>query len=200
MDIVTPVLGAVQIVLEAVKRGAEVRNEALRAFDDLEDVFSDVEIFLATFQQENSVIEQAVTLVVAVLEVVERGIKFFTRPGCKYLPDPSRRHCGSPPSDKQWAVARGLKSIAKGKDYEASLLESLSAITSRSKTLMAWAVKTHIRDFARFTSTNRILPLSHLISDNPLSRFPCDTANSPTDTQQPRTHCRQGRPRLFEGG
>jgi hypothetical protein len=135
MDVVTPVLGAVQIVLEAAKKGAEVRNETLRAFDDLEDVFADVEIFLATFQQEDSVIEQAVTLVVAVLEAVEKGVKFFTRP----------------------TIIRGLKSISKGKDYEASLLESLTAITTRSKTLMAWAVKTHIRDFARCMSPVRSL-------------------------------------------
>ncbi|KAK3299630.1 uncharacterized protein B0H64DRAFT_455727 [Chaetomium fimeti] len=133
MDIVTPVLGAVQIVLEAAKKGAEVCNETLRAFDDLEDVFADVEIFLATFQQEDSVIEQAVTLVVAVLEAVEKGVKFFTRP----------------------TIIRGLKSISKGKDYEASLLESLAVITTRSKTLMAWAVKTHIRDFARYSGATR---------------------------------------------
>jgi hypothetical protein len=45
-------------------------------------------------------------------------------------------------------------------DYEASLLESLTTITSRSKTLMARAVKTHIRDFARCMSPDKI-PLSH---------------------------------------
>ncbi|KAK4196074.1 hypothetical protein QBC40DRAFT_268756 [Triangularia verruculosa] len=133
MDIVTPVLGAVLIILEAIKKGAEVRKETLRAFDDLEDVFADVEVFLETFQNERSVIDHAIALVVAVLEAVVRAVRFFTRPG----------------------LIRGLKSIVKGKDYEAPLLESLTAITTRSKSLMAWAVKTHIRDFAQYSNATR---------------------------------------------
>ncbi|KAK4448914.1 hypothetical protein QBC34DRAFT_100872 [Podospora aff. communis PSN243] len=142
MDIVTPVLGAVQIVLEAVKKGAEVRKETLNAFDELDAVFADVEIFLATFQREDTVIEQAVVLVASVLHAVEWGIAFFTRPG----------------------LIRGLKSIAKGKDYEAPLLESLADITRRSKSLMAWAVKTHIRDFADYSSATK--RIHHLILNN----------------------------------
>ncbi len=84
MDIVTPVLGAVTIILDAVQKGAEVRREALGAFDDLEDVFADVELFLGTFQKEAAVVKQAVSLVADVLLAVEKGIGFFTRSGCKY--------------------------------------------------------------------------------------------------------------------
>lgn len=79
MDIVTPVLAAVQIILDAVKKGAEVRNETLDTFDELEDVFSDVELFLGTFREEAPILEKSVSLVARVLLAIERGIRFFTR-------------------------------------------------------------------------------------------------------------------------
>jgi len=82
-DIVTPVLGAVQIILEAVEKGAEVRKEALDAFEELPDIFSDVELYLGTFYKEGRILEPAVSLVASVLLATERGIVFFTRNGCK---------------------------------------------------------------------------------------------------------------------
>ncbi|KAI1475686.1 hypothetical protein F4774DRAFT_273060 [Daldinia eschscholtzii] len=125
MDIVTPVLAAVQIIIEAAQKGAEVRKEVLNAFDELEDVFSDVEFFLGPFRGEGLILDQAVSLVASVLLAIERGITFFTRPG----------------------LVRGFEAILKGKDYEKPLLDSLTTITSQSKKLMAQALKTHIRDF-----------------------------------------------------
>jgi hypothetical protein len=86
MDIVTPVLGAVKIILDAVEKGAEIRSEALGAFDDLEDVFSDVEMFLGTFREEGPIVAKAVTLVAHVLLAMERCIVFFTRPDRKSQP------------------------------------------------------------------------------------------------------------------
>ncbi len=44
-------------------------------------------------------------------------------------------------------MTRGLEAVARGKDYERDLVESLKAIATRSKKLMAGAVKTHLRDF-----------------------------------------------------
>jgi hypothetical protein len=85
--IVTPVLGAVQVILEAVKRGADMREGTLDAFDELGDVFSDVELFLGTFKGEGgeeSITSKAVGLVANVLLAVERGIGFFITPGCKF--------------------------------------------------------------------------------------------------------------------
>ncbi|KAK3381884.1 hypothetical protein B0H63DRAFT_546597 [Podospora didyma] len=52
MDMVTPVVGAIQVILEAAKISAEVRKKSLDAFDDLDGVFSDVEVFLSTFKGE----------------------------------------------------------------------------------------------------------------------------------------------------
>jgi len=79
MDVVTPVVGAVQIVLEAAKRNAEIRKRSLEAFDDLDDLFSDVEVFVGTFRDTNTAItKKAVALVASVLHAVERVIAFFT--------------------------------------------------------------------------------------------------------------------------
>ncbi|KAI1804747.1 hypothetical protein F4811DRAFT_570833 [Daldinia bambusicola] len=129
MDIVTPVLAAVQILLEAAKKGADVRKEVLNAFDELEDVFSDVELFLGSFKVEGPIVDQVVSLVASVLIAIENGIKFFIRPS--------------------WV--RGLKSVLEGKEYEKPLLDSLAIITSQSKKLIAQALKTHIRDFKGYS-------------------------------------------------
>ncbi|KAI8627131.1 hypothetical protein F5Y19DRAFT_477692 [Xylariaceae sp. FL1651] len=129
IDIISPVLAAVHIVLEAVKKGAEVRKETLNAFDELEDVFADVELFLGTFREEGLILTQAVSLVASVLLAMERGIGFFTRNG----------------------LFRGVKAIVRGKDYESPLLDSLTAITSQSKKLMTQVLKTHTLDFHKYS-------------------------------------------------
>lgn len=83
VPIATPVLTTVQILLDAVKKGAEVRNETLDRFGELEDVIFEVEQLLGIFHDEASVKEKAVNLVANILLAIERGIGLFTRPGCK---------------------------------------------------------------------------------------------------------------------
>lgn len=85
MDIVTPVLGAVQIVLDAVKTGAVVREKSLEGLEDMDDLIADVEVFVRTFLHEPTIEKKAIRLMAAVLLAVERLIRFWTRPGCKSM-------------------------------------------------------------------------------------------------------------------
>ncbi|EFW98949.1 hypothetical protein CMQ_4801 [Grosmannia clavigera kw1407] len=78
-DIATPVFAAVNIIIEAVKTGAERRKEVLQGLEGLEDIFSDVELFLATFEGEQDITNKAIVLIAHVLVAVERGIGFFTK-------------------------------------------------------------------------------------------------------------------------
>ncbi|KAJ8120201.1 hypothetical protein ONZ43_g3032 [Nemania bipapillata] len=137
MDIVSPVLAAVQVILDAVKKGAEVRKKVLEGFDELEDVFSDVELFLGIFPKEDLILKLAVSPLVS--------------PKVETLNTTSYLRYFSP-------VGRGARVIMKGADYEKPLLDNLTTITSRSKKLMAQALKTHTRDFDRYSkATLRIL-------------------------------------------
>ncbi|KAL5401119.1 hypothetical protein PMIN03_011788 [Paraphaeosphaeria minitans] len=47
-QVVTPIFGAVELILDAVETAARVRNSALAGFDGLVSIFSDVELFLKT--------------------------------------------------------------------------------------------------------------------------------------------------------
>ncbi|KAL2151993.1 hypothetical protein VTH82DRAFT_5177 [Thermothelomyces myriococcoides] len=129
VPIATPVLTTVQILLDAVKKGAEVRNETLDRFGELEDVIFEVEQLLGIFHDEASVKEKAVNLVANILLAIERGIGLFTRPGLK----------------------RGVKAIINGQDYERPLLDSLTCVADWSKKLREEAQNTHMRHF-RFYS------------------------------------------------
>ncbi|KAI0387115.1 hypothetical protein F5Y04DRAFT_243035 [Hypomontagnella monticulosa] len=131
MDVVTPVLAAVQIILEAAQKDSEVRQQTLDAFNELEDVFADVELFLGTFKGEGLILDQTVKLVASVLLATERGIGYFTRSG----------------------LSRALGALRKGKDYEKPLLQSLTDITSQSKKLLEQALKAHIQDFHGYSQT-----------------------------------------------
>lgn len=82
MDIVAPVLSTVNLIIGAVKRATEVRNQTLSSFDELESIFPDVETFLDTFPDEEGIKKKAVDLVTDVLLAVERMIGFFTESGC----------------------------------------------------------------------------------------------------------------------
>jgi hypothetical protein len=91
-DVVTPVIGAVQIMLEAAEKSAEVRGEVLKDFNELDNILSDIENILGTYPDEESLRAQALALVVSILIAIERGIVFFTQSSCKCpLPNVARQ-------------------------------------------------------------------------------------------------------------
>jgi hypothetical protein len=77
IPIVTPVLGAVDVLLTAVKTASEVREKALQAFDGLPDLYSAVEIFLGASGENEDIKKKAISLVANLLVAIERAITFF---------------------------------------------------------------------------------------------------------------------------
>ncbi|RGP60189.1 hypothetical protein FSPOR_10778 [Fusarium sporotrichioides] len=71
IDYVTPVLGAVQILLEAAIKAAKVRQEVLSAFDDIDKVFNQVEGYLQIYSNDENLEKAAVDLIVAVFHAIE---------------------------------------------------------------------------------------------------------------------------------
>ncbi|KAL6879293.1 hypothetical protein J3F83DRAFT_725709 [Trichoderma novae-zelandiae] len=120
----TPVLGALQILLGAVKIAANLREKVLGSFDDSTAIFSDVELFLGTFPNDENIVNASVDLTVAALKGIELAIGFFTSNSLK----------------------RGTKALLTSDDYEKGLLESLDMIKTKSKSLMEEALKSHIHE------------------------------------------------------
>ncbi|KAL0261590.1 hypothetical protein SLS55_003020 [Diplodia seriata] len=131
----TPVLGAVEVLLDAVKTAANVRKQVLEGFDGLIPIFSDVELFLGTFPQDHNIWNASVDLTTTTLEAVERAIAFFVSNEFR----------------------KGASAIFHGSDYQASLLESLKRIEEKSRNLMGEAMKSHIHEVHIYSRETRML-------------------------------------------
>ncbi|KAL6876224.1 hypothetical protein HDV57DRAFT_156315 [Trichoderma longibrachiatum] len=118
----TPVLGALQILLGAVKIAANLREKVLESFDDNMAIFSDVELFIGTFPDDENIVKASVDLTVAALKGIELAIRFFISNSLK----------------------RGAKALLTSDEYEKGLLESIDMIKTKSKSLMEEALKSHI--------------------------------------------------------
>lgn len=66
-----------------MKNAARVRNQVLEGFDGLVHIFSDVELFLGTFEQDHYIWNASMDLTLTSLEAVERAIAFFLSSDCK---------------------------------------------------------------------------------------------------------------------
>ncbi|KAJ2895302.1 uncharacterized protein MKZ38_006712 [Zalerion maritima] len=110
----TPVLGAVELLLEAAKTAADVRREVLEGFETLVTDFSEVELYLGTFPGDLNIRRASIDLTVATLDAIERVIGFFL--------------CN--------AFLKAGKAVLKGVDYESELRESLGSIKMKSDRLL----------------------------------------------------------------
>ncbi|KAM0420242.1 hypothetical protein ACHAPD_003813 [Fusarium lateritium] len=79
IDYVTPVLGAVQILLEAAIKAAKVRQDALNAFDDIDKVFNQVEGYLQIYSNDENLEKASVDLIATVFHAIECVISFFVK-------------------------------------------------------------------------------------------------------------------------
>ncbi|EMD86518.1 hypothetical protein COCC4DRAFT_115804, partial [Bipolaris maydis ATCC 48331] len=144
--IATPVIGAVGVVLDAFQTAANVRNQVLAGFDGVIPIFSDVEVFLSTFQGDVNIRNASIDLIAATLEAVERAIGFFI-------------------SNEFF---RGGKALLSGEKYEESLLQSLTMIQTKASDLMQQALKSHIFQFQMFSQETKRVFEQHVNQVNNL--------------------------------
>ncbi|KAL8376086.1 hypothetical protein RB595_007279 [Gaeumannomyces hyphopodioides] len=124
-EYVSPVLAAVEVILDACQIAANIRTQAKAAFkpEDLERRFGDIEIFLATFKNDATMEKAAVDLVAATLRAIENAIGFFLKNDFR----------------------KALSVLAKGKNYQHELIESISNVEAKSAELIHHAQNSHIR-------------------------------------------------------
>ncbi|KAK2763468.1 hypothetical protein CKAH01_05062 [Colletotrichum kahawae] len=81
----TPIFGVVQLLLDAVNKGAEVRVQASEGLDGLIPIFSDVELLLAVYLGDRNIQKASLSLAISTLEAIERLIGFFLSKSSKLL-------------------------------------------------------------------------------------------------------------------
>lgn len=76
---VTPVVGTVGLLVQAMSTAAKARQDVLKSLADLDRTFLDINRFAATFPRDPHVKEASVALVVAIFQAVERAMSFFAQ-------------------------------------------------------------------------------------------------------------------------
>ncbi|XEV04922.1 hypothetical protein FSHL1_010209 [Fusarium sambucinum] len=144
IDYVTPILGAVQILLEAAIKAAKVRQEALSAFDDIDKVFNQVEGYLQIYSNDENLEKAAVDLIATVFHAIECVISFFVKSPGK----------------------RAISVTFNKEGYQEAITESLSAIKVQGENLISQADMS-----GKFETSNGLqtildrMPLSEEIED-----------------------------------
>jgi hypothetical protein len=66
-------------LLQVLHVSASARQDILASFDEkgLEDIFSKVEVFVATFPKDENIITGSIELLACILRAVEEGVVFF---------------------------------------------------------------------------------------------------------------------------
>ncbi|KAL7820182.1 hypothetical protein V8C44DRAFT_315695 [Trichoderma aethiopicum] len=125
IEYVSPVLGAVQLLLNAYKVASDVREKVTSSFDETEvqELFNNAEVYVITFPDSSRIKDSTISLVVAVMKAIEDAIGFFLSKQIKRLFS---------------VVYRGKKG------YQEALLKRLEAIKTHSEKLIQQAQNAHM--------------------------------------------------------
>ncbi|KAI1737675.1 hypothetical protein F4680DRAFT_427593 [Xylaria scruposa] len=113
IDIVSPVVSVICVLLDAYRQAAEVRETVNSGFDDLPEVFARMDFYLKLYPKDRNILMASVGLVLAIFKAIEEAIRFYT--------------------SSQVKRAGGV--ILTGEQYQQRLLNSLSEIRSCSEIL-----------------------------------------------------------------
>ncbi|KAK5658405.1 hypothetical protein OQA88_2382 [Cercophora sp. LCS_1] len=166
VEYVTPVLGIVEILLEAATTAARVRQQVLSGFDDIDMMFSQVELFLQIYRGDENIRRASVNLISATFHAIESAMKFFLRSTWK----------------------KGFSATFKGEDYQQDVTESLSNVKSLSATLINEAENSH--QYEMSSSMKEILRSESPIASH-LYAYVAHPFLQPSVTREWQTVCNQ---------
>ncbi|POS80956.1 hypothetical protein DHEL01_v200629 [Diaporthe helianthi] len=118
---VTPIIGCVQIILEASKAAGIARKTMLGVFDDVDTMFAEIELFLQLYPGDQNIEKASINLIATTLFAVENVIAFFLKSTFKKMVSAS------------W----------EREAYEQKTVDSLEAIKLQCKSLLREAEKTN---------------------------------------------------------
>ncbi|KAK4450461.1 hypothetical protein QBC34DRAFT_349211 [Podospora aff. communis PSN243] len=121
VEYITPVLGIVEILLEAAMTAARVRNEILSGLDDVDMIFSQVELFLELYKADENIRKASINLIYAIFQAVESSMRFFLRASWK----------------------KAFSAAFKAEGYQQDTVETLTNVKSLSTILINEAENSH---------------------------------------------------------
>ncbi|KAJ2989594.1 hypothetical protein NUW58_g3394 [Xylaria curta] len=117
IDIVSPIVGVIDLLLDAYRQAAEVRETANSGFDDLPQIFASIDFYFKSYPKDQNIFTASVHLVLAVFKAIEEAVRFYTSTQPK----------------------RAGLAILTGEGYEQKLLQSLNEISICSNKLRTQA-------------------------------------------------------------
>jgi hypothetical protein len=146
VEYITPVLGIVEILLEAATTAARVRNEILSGLDDVDMIFSQVELFLELYKADQNIRNASINLISAILNAVESSMRFFLRASWK----------------------KAFSAAFKAEGYQQDIVERLTNVKSLSTILINEAENSH-----KYEMSNKMREILRREFRAPFSRLRC---------------------------
>ncbi|RYP66421.1 hypothetical protein DL771_007830 [Monosporascus sp. 5C6A] len=113
VDMATPVIGVIDLLLDAYRQAAEVRETVNSGFDDLPEGFARMDFYCKSYRKDQNIFMASVYLVLAIFKAIEEAVKFYTSVQAKHA---------------------GL-AILTGEQYQQKLLQGVKEISVCSDTL-----------------------------------------------------------------
>ncbi|KAK7953132.1 hypothetical protein PG988_013826 [Apiospora saccharicola] len=121
IEIASPVVGAIELLVDAYRQAATVRETVNSGFDDLPETFARMEFYLKSYPKDENIFGALIDLVFAIFKAIEEAICFYTS------------------AQGSLAAKHSGLAILTGEKYQQKLQHSLKEITVYSEKLEARA-------------------------------------------------------------
>ncbi|KAK8045967.1 hypothetical protein PG996_014031 [Apiospora saccharicola] len=121
IEIASPVVGAIELLVDAYRQAATVRETVNSGFDDLPETFARMEFYLKSYPKDENIFGALIDLVFAIFKAIEEAIRFYTS------------------AQGSLAAKHAGLAILTGEEYQQKLQHSLKEITVYSEKLEARA-------------------------------------------------------------
>ncbi|KAI0872212.1 hypothetical protein GGS24DRAFT_468408 [Hypoxylon argillaceum] len=143
IDIASPVISVIGLLLDAYRQASEVRETVNTGFDDLPEVFTRIDFYFQSYPRDSNIFMASVELVLVIFKAIEEAVRFYTSP----------------------QATRAGRIILTGEEYQKKLLYYLKEIGECSNRL---EIQTRMSFTHRIISDSNETRKSHatIIQDN----------------------------------
>ncbi|KAK8118089.1 uncharacterized protein PG998_006370 [Apiospora kogelbergensis] len=84
IDIASPVVGAIDLLVDAYRQAASVRETVNSGFDDLPETFVTMDFNLKAYPKDGNILAASIDLVLAIFKAIEEAVRFYTSAQAKH--------------------------------------------------------------------------------------------------------------------
>ncbi|KAJ3466703.1 hypothetical protein MRS44_004267 [Fusarium solani] len=77
-EIATPIVGVINLMVDAYSKASQVRQEVNSSLEDLPDSFAKMDMYLQSYPKDANIVKASTNLVLAIFKAIENSIKFYT--------------------------------------------------------------------------------------------------------------------------